>query len=87
MREIVNAILYQGRTGVQWDYLPHDLPPGSATYYFAKWRGKGQKGINSRNALSVAAGKRQLGLAGDQRRVGRGAGVGQEEVLEHVRQP
>ncbi|MFF5113605.1 transposase [Streptosporangium sp. NPDC000509] len=25
MREIVNAILYQGRTSVQWDYLPHDL--------------------------------------------------------------
>ena len=26
MREIVNALLYQGRTGCQWDYLPHDLP-------------------------------------------------------------
>ncbi|MFI6505493.1 IS5 family transposase [Nonomuraea typhae] len=39
MREIVNALLYQGRSGCQWDYLPHDLPPGSATYYyFAKWR-------------------------------------------------
>ncbi|MFC4061656.1 IS5 family transposase [Planomonospora corallina] len=42
MREIVNAILYQGRTGVQWEYLPHDLPPKSATYYyFAKWRDDG----------------------------------------------
>ncbi|WP_157254400.1 IS5 family transposase [Nonomuraea typhae] len=42
MREIVNAILYQGRTGCQWQYLPHDLPPGSATYYyFAKWRDDG----------------------------------------------
>lgn len=30
MREIVNAILYQGRTGCQWDHLPHDLPPKSA---------------------------------------------------------
>ncbi|WP_285707660.1 transposase [Microtetraspora sp. NBRC 16547] len=30
MREIVNAILYQSRTGCQWDYLPHDLPPRSA---------------------------------------------------------
>lgn len=39
MREIVNAILYQGRTGCQWTYLPHDLPPKSATYYyFAAWR-------------------------------------------------
>ncbi|MEW2437810.1 IS5 family transposase [Streptomyces caniferus] len=41
-REIVNAILYQGRTGCQWTYLPHDLPPKSATYYcFAAWRDDG----------------------------------------------
>ncbi|MEV7526637.1 transposase [Streptomyces sp. NPDC091371] len=30
MREIVNAILYQARTGCQWRYLPHDLPPNRA---------------------------------------------------------
>ncbi|MFB6895658.1 IS5 family transposase [Streptomyces hydrogenans] len=43
MREIVNAIFYQGRTGCQWDSLPHDLPPKSATYYyyFAAWRDDG----------------------------------------------
>ncbi|WUL21218.1 IS5 family transposase [Streptomyces sp. NBC_00353] len=42
MREIVNAILYQSRTGCQWEYLPHDLPPRSAKYYyFAKWREDG----------------------------------------------
>ncbi|MFD8888317.1 IS5 family transposase [Streptomyces erythrochromogenes] len=42
MREIVNAILYQGRTGCQWAYLPHDLPQKSATYYyFAAWRDDG----------------------------------------------
>ena len=42
MREIVNAIFYQGRTGCQWDYLPHDLPPRSAVYYyFARWRDDG----------------------------------------------
>jgi transposase len=42
LREIVNAIRYQGRAGVQWDYLPHDLPPKSATYYyFSKWRDDG----------------------------------------------
>lgn len=40
MREIVNALLYQGRTGCQWDLLPHDLPPrGAVMYYFTKWRG------------------------------------------------
>jgi transposase len=42
MREIVNTILYQNRTGCQWQYLPHDLPPRSATYYyFAAWRDDG----------------------------------------------
>jgi transposase len=42
LREIVNAIFYQNRTGCQWTYLPHDLPPKSATYYyFALWRDDG----------------------------------------------
>jgi transposase len=42
LREIINAILYQSRTGCQWDYLPHDLPPRSAAYYyFARWRDDG----------------------------------------------
>ena len=27
LREVVNAILYQNRTGCQWAYLPHDLLP------------------------------------------------------------
>lgn len=42
MREIVNSILYQSRTGCQWALLPNDLPPKSATYYyFATWRDDG----------------------------------------------
>jgi transposase len=42
MREIVNAILYQNRSGCQWDLLPHDLPPaGAVKYYFYKWRDDG----------------------------------------------
>jgi transposase len=42
LREIVNAILCQNRTGCQWAYLPHDLPQKSATYYyFALWRDDG----------------------------------------------
>ena len=41
-REIVNAILYVVRTGVQWRYLPHDLPNWhSAFAYFARWRDDG----------------------------------------------
>ena len=38
MREIVNAILYQSRTGCQRDYLP---PRSAAYYYFARWRDDG----------------------------------------------
>ncbi len=35
MREVVNTILYQARTGVQWDLLPHDLLPKSTVWdYF-----------------------------------------------------
>ncbi|KUL40000.1 IS5 family transposase [Actinoplanes awajinensis] len=42
LREIVNTIIYQNRTSCQWDYLPHDLPPKSAVYYyFALWRDDG----------------------------------------------
>lgn len=42
MREIINAIFYQGRTGCQWAYLPADLPPpGAVKYYFYTWRDDG----------------------------------------------
>lgn len=42
LREIVNAILYQSKTGCQWAYLPNDLPPsGAVYYYFALWRDDG----------------------------------------------
>jgi len=34
LREVVNAILYQNRTGCQWAYLPHDLPQKPVTYYY-----------------------------------------------------
>ncbi|WP_442816920.1 transposase [Streptomyces sp. NBC_01445] len=26
LRDIVNAILYVSRTGIPWEYLPHDIP-------------------------------------------------------------
>jgi putative transposase len=42
LREVVNAILYQNRSGCQWDMLPHDLLPKSTVYeYFAGWREDG----------------------------------------------
>ena len=41
-REIVNAILYVLRTGVQWRYLPHDLPHWNTVFgYFQAWQGDG----------------------------------------------
>jgi putative transposase len=42
LREIINALLYIGRTGGQWRMLPHDLPPWQTVYYYFKtWRDGG----------------------------------------------
>lgn len=42
LREVVNALLYQNRTGCQWRLLPHDLPAWSAVFfYFTLWREDG----------------------------------------------
>jgi putative transposase len=41
-REIVNAMLYQKRTGCQWRFLPHDFPPWSIVKkYYYQWRDDG----------------------------------------------
>jgi putative transposase len=42
MREVLNTLRYQARTGCQWDMLPHDLLKKSTVYdYFAQWRDDG----------------------------------------------
>jgi putative transposase len=42
MREVRDTLLYQNRTGCQWEMLPHDLLPKSTVYeYFAQWRDDG----------------------------------------------
>jgi transposase len=42
LREIVNAILYVNRTGIPWEYLPHNFPPYKTVYdYYAKWEADG----------------------------------------------
>lgn len=42
LREVVNAIQYQARTGCQWEYLPHDLLPKSTVWdYFVAWQKDG----------------------------------------------
>src|SRR5215211_7556915 len=42
LREVINTLLYQARTGCQWDMLPHDLLAKSTVWdYFAAWRDDG----------------------------------------------
>jgi putative transposase len=41
-REVINAMLYQKRTGCQWRFLPHDFPPWSSVkHYYYQWRDDG----------------------------------------------
>ena len=41
-REVLNAILYITKTGVQWRYLPHDFPDWQSVYsYFRQWKKDG----------------------------------------------
>lgn len=42
MREVLNTLLYQARTGCQWDLLPHDLLRKSTIWdSFQQWRDDG----------------------------------------------
>ena len=42
LREIWNAILYQGRTGCKWSYLTHDIPRHADVWeHFCRWRDAG----------------------------------------------
>lgn len=42
IREVLNTIFYQNKTGCQWDMLPHDLLPKSTVHdYFTMWRDDG----------------------------------------------
>jgi len=42
LREVVNTLMYQARTGCQWDYLPHDLAAKSTVWdYFVGWQKDG----------------------------------------------
>jgi putative transposase len=42
IREVLNTLLYQDRTGCQWDMIPHDLLPKSTVFdYFKRWRDDG----------------------------------------------
>src|SRR5512142_2615132 len=68
LREVLNTIVYQNRSGCQWDMLPHDLPAKSTVYdYFAHWRDDGtwQKILDAlRQQVRVAAGRQPSPSAG-----------------------
>lgn len=61
LREMVNAIYYQARTGCAWRLLPHDLPPYTAVCSrFPRWRDNGtwqQVHDELRRQLRVALGR------------------------------
>jgi putative transposase len=68
MRQVVNAIFYQLRTGCQWKYLPNDFPPRSTVYgYFVQWRDDGALDDLLRvlsGAVRVKAGRNSAPSAG-----------------------
>src|SRR4051794_589037 len=42
LREVVNTLMYQARTGCQWEFLPHDLLAKSTVWdYFIAWQKEG----------------------------------------------
>jgi putative transposase len=63
LREVVNTILYQARTGCQWDYLPHDLLAKSTVWdYFVVWQKDGtwQKILDAlRGRIRTEAGREE----------------------------
>jgi putative transposase len=61
MREILNTLFYQNRSGCQWDMLPHDLLPKSTVFdYFTRWRDDGtwQKLVDALRARVRTAARR-----------------------------
>src|SRR5436305_2655424 len=61
MREVLNTLFYQNRSGCQWDMLPHDLLPKSTVFdYFTRWRDDGtwQKLVDALRARVRMAARR-----------------------------
>lgn len=51
MREVLNAIFYINKTGVQWRYLPKDYPNHKSVYnYFRAWKVDGT-GVRIHNTI------------------------------------
>src|SRR5277367_4560180 len=62
LREVVNTLFYQARTGCQWDYLPHDLVPKVTAW---EKDGTWQKVVDAlRVGIRQAAGREDTPSAG-----------------------
>jgi putative transposase len=68
LREVLNTLFYQNRTGCPWEMWPHDLLPKSTVYdYWARWRDDGtwQKLLDAlRAAVRAQAGRAPAPAAG-----------------------
>ena len=68
MREVLNAIFYVLKSGIQWDMLPHDFPPkGTVYHYFNEWRKDGtwaRLNAELRKELRVELGRDETPSAG-----------------------
>jgi len=68
MREVLNTLFYQNKTGCQWNMLSHDLLPKSTVYdYCAQWRDDGtwQRLLDAlRRAVRVQEGRQPTPSAG-----------------------
>ena len=61
MREVMNAICYQLRSGGAWRLLPHEFPPWQTVYgYFNRWAKDGtweRMNAHLRRSLRIAEGR------------------------------
>src|SRR3954453_18478012 len=59
VRQVLNALLYQARTGCPWRLLPHEFPHWTAVrYYFDKWAADGTWEAVNRRLVEQARGQR-----------------------------
>src|SRR3954452_13143209 len=62
MREVVNTLFYQARTGVPWDYLPHDLVAKSTA-----WGRRSRAHVASLHRGVCACSRKRVGVRAGER--------------------
>lgn len=60
MREVINALSYIGKSGCQWDMIPHEFPPRSTVHYhFLRLCNDGS--FEEVNRIVVGESRKQMG--------------------------